>query len=126
MPREKPILDVEVMASPQNVDGQISFFPASRVLMGTADYVYLNRGELDGLQVGSPLEVYRVGWEAPEPARDTRVDVPDRVIANLLVVRARQESAVAFVQHTETELQLGDHFRGAVKRSAAEHRSAAE
>ncbi|MBW2542670.1 MAG: LysM peptidoglycan-binding domain-containing protein [Deltaproteobacteria bacterium] len=126
MPREKPILDVEVMASPKNVDGQISFFPSSRVLMGTADYVYLNRGELDGLEVGSPLEVYRVGWEAPEPARDTRVDVPDRVIANLLVVRARQESAVAFVQHTETELQLGDHFRGAVERSAAQHRRAAE
>jgi len=110
-----------VMASPKNVDGRISFFPSSRVLMGTADYVYLNRGELDGLQVGSPLEVYREGWEAPEPARDTRVDVPDHVIANLLVVRARQGSAVAWVQHTETELQLGDHFRG-----AAEPRGAAE
>jgi len=121
MPREKPVLDVEVMASPKNIDGRISFFPSSRVLMGTADYVYLNRGELDGLEVGSPLEVYRAGWEAPEPARDTRVDVPDRVIANLLVVRARQQSAVALVQHTETELQLGDHFRG-----AAEHRGAAE
>ncbi len=121
MPREKPILDVEVMASPKNVDGRISFFPSSRVLMGMTDYVYLNRGELDGLQVGSPLEVYRAGWEAPEPARDTRVEVPDRVIANLLVVRARQQSAVALVQHAETELELGDHFRG-----AAEPRGAAE
>jgi nucleoid-associated protein YgaU len=119
-PREKPVLDVEVMSSPKNVDGRISFFPSSRVLMGKADYVYLNRGELDGLEVGSPLEVYRAGWKAPEPARDTRVDVPDRVIANLLVVRARQQSAVALVQHTETELLLGDHFRG-----AADHRGAA-
>jgi nucleoid-associated protein YgaU len=126
MPREKPILDVEVMSSPKNVDGRISFFPSSRVLMGTADYVYLNRGELDGLQVGSPLEVYRAGWKAPEPARDTRVEVPDRVIANLLVVRARQQSAVAFVQHTETELKLGDHFRGAVERSAADYSGAEE
>jgi nucleoid-associated protein YgaU len=113
MPRERPILDVDVAASPKNIDGQISFFPASRVLIGTADYVYLNRGELDGLQVGSPLEVYRSGWEAPEPARNTRVEVPDRVIANLLVVRARRESAVALVRHTETELELGDRFRGA-------------
>lgn len=113
MPRERPVLDVEVMASPKNIDGRISFFPASRVLMGSADYVYLNRGELDGLEVGSPLEVYRTGWNAPEPARDTRVDVPDRVIAKLLVVRARRQSAVAVVRHTETELELGDHFRGA-------------
>ena len=94
--------------------------------MATTDYVYLNRGELDGLKVGSPLEVYRGGWEAPEPARDTRVEVPDRVIANLLVVRARQQSAVALVQHTETELKLGDHFRGAIERSAAKYRGAEE
>ncbi len=113
MPREIPILDIEVVASPKNVDGQISFFPSSRVLMGSADYVYLNRGELDGLQVGSPLEVYRGGWQAPEPARDTRVEVPDRVIAQLLVVRARRQSAVAVIRHTETELELGDRFRGA-------------
>jgi hypothetical protein len=115
MPRERPILDIEVTASPKNVDGRISFFPSSRVLMGTADYVYLNRGELDGLQVGSPLEVYRAGWQAPEPARDTRVEVPDRVIADLLVVRARRQSAVALIRHTETELELGDHFRGAAE-----------
>jgi len=115
MPREPPILDIEVAASPKNIDGRISFFPSSRVLMGTADYVYLNRGELDGLQVGSPLEVYRSGWRAPEPVRDTWVDVPDRVIADLLVVRARRESAVALIRHTETELKLGDHFRGAAE-----------
>ena len=115
MPREPPILDIEVAASPKNVDGRISFFPFSRVLMGTADYVYLNRGELDGLQVGSPLEVYRSGWKAPEPARNTRVEVPDRVGARLLVVRARRQSAVALVRHTETELELGDRFRGAVE-----------
>jgi hypothetical protein len=115
MPREPPILEIEVAASPKDVDGRISFFPLNRVLMGTADYVYLNRGELDGLQVGSPLEVYRTGWRAPEPARGTRVDVPDRVIAQLLVVRARRQSAVALVRHTETELELGDRFRGAVE-----------
>jgi nucleoid-associated protein YgaU len=121
MPREKPVLDVEVLASPKNVDGRISYFPSSRVLMGTTDYVYLNRGELDGLQVGSPLEVYRAGWEAPEPARNTRVDVPDHVIAKLLVVRAQSQSSVALIQHTETELELGDHFRG-----AAEYRGGSE
>jgi nucleoid-associated protein YgaU len=115
MPRETPILDIEVAASPKNIDGRISFFPSSRVLMGSADYVYLNRGELDGLQVGSPLEVYRGGWQAPEPARDTRVEVPDRVIAQLLVVRARRQSAVAVIRHTETELELGDRFRGALE-----------
>ena len=106
-------MHAKLAASPKNVDGQISFFPSSRVLMGPTDFVYLNRGELDGLEVGSPLEVYRGGWNAPEPARATHVDVPDHVIADLLVVRARPQSAVALVRRAETELKLGDHFRGA-------------
>jgi nucleoid-associated protein YgaU len=115
IPREPPVLDVAVGSSPQGVDGKISFFPSSRVLMGTIDYVYLNRGELDGLEVGSPLEVYRNGWVANEPARKTKVEVPDRVIAQLLVVRAQPETAVAMVTHTETELELGDRFRGSME-----------
>ncbi len=115
IPREPPVLDVAVGSSPQGVDGKISFFPSSRVLMGTIDYVYLNRGELDGLEVGSPLEVYRNGWVANEPARRTKVEVPDRVIAQLLVVRAQPETAVAMVTHTETELELGDRFRGSME-----------
>jgi hypothetical protein len=112
IPREPPVIDVEILESPEGVEGKISFFPNSRVLMGTIDYVYLNRGELDGLAVGSPLEVYRAGWNAPEPARDARVEVPDRVIAQMLVVRARPQTAVAIVTHTEGELELGDRFRG--------------
>ena len=110
--REPPVLDIAVGSSPEGVDGRISFFPSSRVVMGTIDYVYLNRGELDGLEIGSPLEVYRTGWMANEPARRTRVEVPDRVIGQLLVVRGQPETSVAVTTPTETELELGDHFRG--------------
>jgi hypothetical protein len=115
IPRLPTLRDVEVGPSPQGVDGRISFFPASRVVMGANDYVYLNRGELDGLAVGSPLEVYRHGWKAPEVARHARVDVPNRVIARLLVVRAQPETAVALITHSETELEVGDYFRGELK-----------
>jgi nucleoid-associated protein YgaU len=115
IPREPPLLDIEVGPGPEGVDGKISFLPSSRVMMGTIDYVYLNRGELHGLEVGSPLEVYRSGWVANEPARRTQVEVPDRAVADLLVVRTQDETAVAVVTHTETEIELGDHFRGAME-----------
>jgi hypothetical protein len=39
--------------------------------------------------------------------------VPDRVVADLLVVKAQPEASVALIRHTEEELALGDHFRGA-------------
>lgn len=113
MRKEPPQLDIAIAPSPTGVEGRISFFPNSRTLMGTQDFVYLNRGSEDGLVVGSPLEVYRDGFTAHEPARDENVRVPARVVAQLLVLRAQPNSAVAVVRHTQEELALGDRFRGA-------------
>jgi hypothetical protein len=112
MPREPLPPEIDVHATPDGVEGKITFFPGRRVLLGFADFVYLNRGTLDGLEVGSPLEVYRVGYRAAEPSRDETVAVPDRVIAKMLVVRAEDQTAVAMVMSTDTELELGDRFRG--------------
>ncbi len=113
MPREEPQLEIPVLSSPQGLEAKVSFFAKSRTMMAMSDFVYLNRGTLDGVEVGSPLEVYRPAYVAAETARDTRVEVPDRVIAQLLVVKSEPNSSVAFVTHTEDELELGDRVRGA-------------
>jgi hypothetical protein len=115
MPREEPVLDIPIAPSPAGIEGRISFFPQSRTLMGSQDFVYLNRGSEDGLGVGSPLEVYREGFEARDAARNERVRVPPRVVADLLVIRAQPKSAVAVVRHAVEELALGDRFRGATR-----------
>jgi LysM domain len=112
IPREPLPAEIDVKVAPGSVDGKITFFPGNRVVIGFQDFVYLNRGTLDGLEVGSPLEVYRPGYPAPEPTRDEKVAVPDRVIAKMLVVRTEEQTAVALVTSTDTELELGDHFRG--------------
>jgi hypothetical protein len=113
MPRAPVPAQIALQGSPGDVTGRISFFANKRTLMGTTDFVYLNRGSLDGLEVGSPLEVYREAFLAKEETRNERVRVPERVIAQLLVVKADPMTAVAFVRHTNTELALGDRFRGA-------------
>jgi hypothetical protein len=115
MRREPPQLDIAIGPSPTDVEGRISFFPNLRTLMATQDFVYLNRGLEDGLSVGSPLEVYRDGYTARETARDENVRVPERVVAQLLVLRAQPNSAVAVVRNTHEELALGDRFRGATR-----------
>lgn len=112
IPREPLPAEVALKASP-DVEGKISFFPQSRVVIGYHDFVYLNRGTFDGLEVGSPLDVYRPGYSAEEVVRDEQVQVPDSVIGRLVVVRAEGESAVAWVMRSRTELALGDRFRGA-------------
>jgi hypothetical protein len=115
MRKEPPQLDIAIGPSPTSVEGRISFFANSRTLMGSQDFVYLNRGSEDGLTVGSPLEVYRDGFTAHESAREESVRVPERVVAQLLVLRAQPNSAVAVVRHTHEELALGDRFRGATR-----------
>jgi hypothetical protein len=115
MPREPLPSEIDVLPTPGAVDGKITYFPGHRVVIGFQDFVYLNRGTLDGLEVGSPLEVYRAGYPANEPTRDEKVAVPARVIAKMLVVRTEEQTAVALVTSTQTELELGDHFRGETK-----------
>jgi hypothetical protein len=115
VPREPLPARIAVQDSPQGVEGKISFFPHQRVLMGYNDYVYLNRGTDDGLQVGSPLEVYRIGYPVRDSSRHESVQVPDRVVAQLLVVRADEEASVALVTFAKTELNMGDRFRGAMR-----------
>jgi hypothetical protein len=112
MPREALPADIAVQPSPAGVEGKISYFSSRRTMMAMVDYVYLNRGSLDGVEVGSPLEVYRQGYPAAEIVRGDEVRVPDRVVANLLVVRTQPESSVAFVTRSATELRIGDQFRG--------------
>jgi nucleoid-associated protein YgaU len=113
LPREPLPPEIAIQASPEDVEGKISFFPNKRVLMGFNDFVYLNRGTMDGLEVGSPLSVYRPGRMASEATRGEQVHVPDAVIAHMLVVRTDAQSSVAVVVHSNTELKLGDRFRGA-------------
>ncbi len=113
LPRTPAPAEIAVQESPGDVDGKISFFANKRTVMGTADFVYLNRGALDGLEVGSPLEVYRESFLADETTRNQRVRVPERVVAQLLVVKAEPMTSVAFITHTNEELELGDRFRGA-------------
>jgi nucleoid-associated protein YgaU len=113
IPREPLPAEIALQASPADVEGKISFFPQQRVVIGYNDFVYLNRGSVDGLEVGSPLDVYRPGYSADEQVRGHKVLVPDHVIGRLIVVRIEEESAVAAVVKAQTELALGDRFRGA-------------
>jgi len=115
IPRRPEALDIPIQPSPEDVAGKIVFFPRSRVVIGPLDFVYLNRGTLDGLETGSPLEVIRGGQLVNEPVRGELVEVPERVVAKLLVVDAQPETAVALVAETETSLNVGDDFRGATQ-----------
>jgi hypothetical protein len=111
LPRMHQAEDVEILPAP-NVEGRILFTPNDQLNMGAYQIVFLDRGLSHGIDVGSPLEVYRHLGVALDTVQGKKVALPDQVVAKLLVVGARPDTAVALVTYTTAELMRGDLFRG--------------
>jgi hypothetical protein len=111
VPRSKLSADVPVLGK-TDVDGRIVHTWVHRMEIGGNDVVYLNKGEDSGLQVGSPLEVYRpIGTDIDDAQHQVRA-LPDHVVARLIVVQTTPTTATAVVTTASTELEAGDAFRG--------------
>jgi hypothetical protein len=111
LPRERPASEIAIGARPE-IEGRVVYTWADRMEMGGNDLVYLNRGADSGLEVGSPLEVYRAVGTGVDEAKDEVRQLPDHVIARMLVVATTPRTATAVVTHSASEIEEGDHFRG--------------
>ncbi|MDJ0786663.1 MAG: LysM peptidoglycan-binding domain-containing protein [Myxococcota bacterium] len=109
-PFEMRDTEIEVLDSPE-VEGHVVHTPDQRLTMGAHDVVYLDRGRNDGLDVGSPLEIYRPLGRGVD-AVTGEVELPDEVVAKLLVVETGDATSVALVTHATSDLTRGDRFRG--------------
>ena len=114
MVRERLPRRVTVLTTPDAVEGQIVFLPSSLTLMADGGYVYLNRGEFHGVEVGSELEVFESGEIYNDRARRVDVRSPDNPFATLVVISVEQDSSVAFVLRSVRELTIGDAVRPVV------------
>jgi hypothetical protein len=116
LPRTDPDQEIPVRAGSVPVEGQIAFLANSRTINAGQDVVFLNRGSVHGLSIGSPLVVVRLGGEARDAETGLRRLLPDEVVADLVVVSAEPGSAVAVVAHAREELARGLTFRSASTR----------
>ncbi len=111
MPRKHLPRHVAARVTPDAIEGKIVFLPAQRTLMADGGYVYLNRGEFHGVEVGSELEVFESGSVVNDRSRRVDVRTPDHSVARLVVVAVEAESSVAFVLDSKRELVVGDAVR---------------
>lgn len=109
---------VTVRTTPDAIEGHVVFLPYSRTVMADGGYVYLNRGEFHGVEVGSELEVFDGGSVVNERARRVDVRTPDQRAATLVVVSVEAETSVAFVLNAQREIQIGDRVRPVVSQMA--------
>lgn len=104
--------------TPDAIEGKIVFMPSQRTEMADGGYVYLNRGEFHGVEVGSELEVFDPGAVVNDRVRRVDVRTPDHSVARLVVVTVTAESSVAFVLTSTRELVVGDDVRPRTARLA--------
>jgi hypothetical protein len=104
---------IAMRATPDAIEGQVVFLPTWRSLVADGSYVYLNRGEFHGVEVGSHMEVFVPGNTLNERERRVDVRTPDTAVAELVVVSVEEDSSVAFVLNADRELAVGDIVRPA-------------
>lgn len=102
---------IAVRDTPPGVDGRVVHFPDLRTRMGTNDVVFVDRGQTDGLAVGSELELYRPGGIADSENHRDGVALADEVIGRIVVVDVQDATAVGLVTRTSTDLAKGDRVR---------------
>lgn len=110
--RVQPFRRVKPVASEVSVESLIVASFAPRGLLAEQDFVVLSRGARDGLKVGNRSYVIRKGdGYRPRMERGPAFDAgyPKEVVAQLLVVDVHDEAAVAWVERSTKEIQVGEH-----------------
>jgi len=119
MPRKMLSRRVTARNTPDAIEGKVVFLPSERTVMGEGGYVYLNRGEFHGVEIGSELEVFEPGVIVTERSRRVDVRTPDHSVADLVVVSVMEETSVAFVLSSKRELEVGDDVRPRIAQLAS-------
>ena len=115
LPFQAPEWDRVMQEAPGDLDGRVIHFPGRRILGAESSLVILDRGSKDGVAPGQILEVYRPRGPLYDPFQERDVHLPERLIAELVVVRAGPSTATALVARSELSVERGDRIR-AVRR----------
>ena len=109
--RVQPFRRVKPVASDVSLESRIVASFAPRGLLAEQDFVVLSRGSKDGIKVGNRSYVIRKGdGYRPRMERDPAFDdgYPKEIVAQLLVVDVHDEAAVAWVERSTKEIQVGE------------------
>ena len=111
IPRERVATEVDVTYTPSATEGAVVFAPEDRTQMGDGDHVYLNRGSIHGFKAGSEVEVYLPGSRRTDRVSGRKVQTPDHIVAQLVLVEVQANTSVAYITETSRSLEVGDLVR---------------
>lgn len=110
---------VALKVAPADLEGRIIYLPAHRTQVSNMDYVFVDRGSVHGVEVGSEIMVYDAGELKRDTARGVKVRVPAHKVGDLVVVSVQSTTSVAYVIESTRELAIGDTVRSSARTHVA-------
>lgn len=110
-----PVRNYMPHAPAQPVDARVMSIYAGVSYAGQSQVVTVNRGSLDGLDVGAVLQLYHLGKTVPDPASKgflgfgkTQIKLPDEQYGNLFIFRVFKNVSYGLIMQVTEPVQVGD------------------
>ncbi|MEE3332399.1 MAG: LysM peptidoglycan-binding domain-containing protein [Myxococcota bacterium] len=117
--RERKPATIAMKAAPANLEARIIYLPAHRTQASNMDYVFIDRGTVHGVEVGTEIMAYDAGALKRDRTRGINVRVPAHKVADLVIVSVQPRTSVAYVLESRRELTIGDTVRGLTNTNVA-------
>ncbi|VXB52263.1 LysM peptidoglycan-binding domain-containing protein [Massilia sp. 9I] len=113
-----PVRNYVPHAPEQRVDARVMSIYAGVTYAGQSQVVTVNRGSVDGLDVGSVLQLYHFGKTVPDPAKRgvlgfgrQQIKLPDEQYGSLFIFRVFRNVSYGLIMQVTAPVEVGDVAR---------------
>ena len=113
-----PVRNYMPHAPAQAVDARVMSIYAGVTYAGQSQVVTVNRGSVDGLDVGSVLQLYHLGKTVPDPASKGvlgfgrgKIKLPDEQYGSLFIFRVFGHVSYGLIMQVTAPVEVGDVAR---------------
>ena len=113
-----PVRNYMPHAPAQPVDARVMSIHAGVTYAGQSQVVTVNRGTVDGLDVGSVLQLYHLGKTVPDPAGKgvlgfgkSQIKLPDEQYGSLFIFRVFSNVSYGLIMQVKAPVEVGDVAR---------------
>jgi hypothetical protein len=110
-----PVRNYMPHAPEKPVDARVMSIYSGVSYAGQSQVVTVNRGSLDGLDVGSVLQLYHLGKTVPDPAKKGflglgagKIKLPDEQYGSLFIFRVFKNVSYGLIMQVTEPVQVGD------------------
>jgi hypothetical protein len=113
-----PVRNYVPHAPARQIDARVMSIYAGVTYAGQSQVVTVNRGSLDGLDIGSVLQLYHLGKTVPDPAskgvfglHKQQIKLPDEQYGSLFIFRVFKNVSYGLIMQVTAPVEVGDVAR---------------